>query len=61
MPKGPFYHHFGSKKDFAAVALEKFVARGKHARLAIQLRDAGDVYNISFKDITLEARYFSDP
>ncbi len=43
------------------MALEKFVARGKHARLAIQLRAAGDVYNISFKDSTLEARYFSDP
>ena len=29
--------------------------------LCIQLRDEGSVYNIGFKNITFEARYFSDP
>jgi TetR/AcrR family transcriptional regulator, transcriptional repressor for nem operon len=28
VPKGSFYHHFGSKEDFAAAALERYVARG---------------------------------
>jgi TetR/AcrR family transcriptional regulator, transcriptional repressor for nem operon len=27
VPKGSFYHFFGSKEDFAAAALEKYVAR----------------------------------
>jgi TetR/AcrR family transcriptional regulator, transcriptional repressor for nem operon len=32
LPKGSFYHHFENKEDFAAAALEKYVAReGEHA------------------------------
>jgi TetR/AcrR family transcriptional repressor of nem operon len=32
IPKGSFYHHFGSKEEFAIAALEKYVAReGEHA------------------------------
>lgn len=28
VPKGSFYHHFGSKEDFAAAALERYAERG---------------------------------
>jgi TetR/AcrR family transcriptional repressor of nem operon len=33
VPKGSFYHHFGSKEDFAAAVLERYgCARGRIRR-----------------------------
>jgi TetR/AcrR family transcriptional regulator, transcriptional repressor for nem operon len=33
VPKGSFYHHFGSKEEFAAAVLERYIAlEGEHCR-----------------------------
>jgi TetR/AcrR family transcriptional repressor of nem operon len=53
VPKGSFYHHFNSKEDFAAAALEEFVAReAKHAAAVL-----GDLKTPPLKRLE---RYFTD-
>ena len=47
--------------DVHDVTFERCRIKTSSRGLCIQLRDAGSVYNISFKDITFESRYFSDP
>jgi hypothetical protein len=47
--------------DVHDVIFERCRIKTSSRALCIQLRDEGSVYNISFKDITFESRYFSDP
>jgi TetR/AcrR family transcriptional repressor of nem operon len=53
VPKGSFYHDFGSKEDFAAAALERYIAR--------EAQHSATVLNDS-KTTPLKRlkRYFSD-
>lgn len=53
VPKGSFYHHFDSKEDFAAAALERYIAReAQHA--ATVLNDSKTL------PMTRLKRYFVD-
>jgi polygalacturonase len=46
--------------DIHDVSFERCKINTSSRGLCIQLRDEGNVYNINFKDITFESRYFSD-
>ncbi len=48
-------------QDIHDVRFERCTIRQGCRGLCIQLRDAGSVYNIDYRDITFESRYFSDP
>ena len=47
--------------DVHDVTFERCKIKTSSRGLCIQLRDEGSVYNIRFKDITFESRFFSDP
>jgi Glycosyl hydrolases family 28 len=47
--------------DVHDVTFERCRIKTSSRGLCIQLRDEGSVYNIAFKDIAFESRYFSDP
>jgi len=53
VPKGSFYHHFGSKEDFAAAALERYGMREREHAAAV-LNDAAT------PPLKRLRRYFSD-
>jgi TetR/AcrR family transcriptional repressor of nem operon len=53
VPKGSFYHHFGSKEDFAAAALERYGMREREHAAAV----LGDATTSPMKRLR---RYFSD-
>jgi TetR/AcrR family transcriptional repressor of nem operon len=53
VPKGSFYHHFNSKENFAAAALEKYVARERQHTANL----LNDPKTLPLKRLK---RYFSD-
>jgi len=53
VPKGSFYHHFGSKEEFAAEALEEFTSREANHAAAV----LGDLKISPLKRLK---RYFTD-
>ena len=46
--------------DVHDVTFERCTIKNSSRGLCIQLRDEGSVYNIKFKDITFQSRYYSD-
>ena len=53
VPKGSFYHHFGSKEDFAGAALEEYAMREREHTVAV-LKDT------SIPPLKRLRRYFTD-
>jgi len=53
VPKGSFYHHFDSKEDFAAAALERYTTHEREHAIAV-LRD------LKMPPLQRLKRYFSD-
>src|ERR1700758_4204317 len=53
VPKGSFYHHFGSKENFAAAALERYGMRAREHAAAL-LNDT------TISPLKRLRRYFSD-
>jgi polygalacturonase len=47
--------------DVHDIIFERCQIKTSSRGLCIQLRDEGSVYNVRFKDITFESRFFSDP
>src|SRR6185312_1184776 len=47
--------------DVHDITFERCHIKTSSRGLCIQLRDEGSVYNVSFKDITFESRFYSDP
>jgi TetR/AcrR family transcriptional repressor of nem operon len=53
VPKGSFYHHFGSKEEFTAAVLERYVAlEGAHCREVLENRRQAPLKRLR--------RYFED-
>jgi len=53
IPKGSFYHHFGSKEEFAAAALERYAAqKAEHSAKVLHNPTAGPLKRLK--------RYFLD-
>jgi hypothetical protein len=47
--------------DVHDISFERCIIKKGSRGLCIQLRDEGSVYNISYKNITFQSQYFSDP
>jgi hypothetical protein len=47
--------------DIHGIRFERCQIKNSSRGLCIQLRDEGNIYNIDYRDITFNSRYFSDP